>query len=250
LANDLRSHSVYWEWAKAKVVADPPEKLKAGINDRNYQMITDLMPYFDQANEEVIILSPYFVPGKEGVKYLTRLREKGVRVRILTNSLASTDVSIVHAGYARYRKALLRAGVELHELDMHISKEERKSYRKHKVGNSKSSLHAKAFVIDRSTVFIGSMNLDPRSIQQNTEIGVVIHSAGLGAAIAGAYDKNIDKAAFRLELRATASGYEELIWHGIQEGGDSQIFTNEPNTGFWRRFGVFLARLLPIESQI
>lgn len=249
LANDLRSHSVHWEWGKASVVADSPEKLKKGVNNRKYQMIADLMPYLDQAKSELIILSPYFVPGKEGVKYLTQLRKRGVRVRILTNSLASTDVSIVHAGYVRYREALLRAGVELHELDRNISREERKSFTRHRVGNSKSSLHAKAFVIDRSVVFVGSMNLDPRSIKQNTEIGVVIHSSAMGSQIGNVYDKNVDKSAFRLELRTDESGSDELIWHG-REDGHSKIYTTEPNSGFWRRLGVFFARLLPIESQI
>ena len=249
LAREIRAGMLHWEWALGTVIADPPEKLVHKVDEQQYQMISKLIPYLDKTQKELIILSPYFVPGKAGVEYLTQLRKRGVRVRILTNSLASTDVSIVHAGYARYRKQLLRAGVELHELNMHTTKEERKAVREAHLGSSKSSLHAKAFIIDRSVVFIGSMNFDPRSIKQNTEIGVVIQSPAIGEEIATAYDKNIDQVAFRLDLNIDDDGREELVWYG-QQGSETIKFTYEPYTGFWRRLGVALARLLPIESQI
>lgn len=249
LAREIRAGMVHWEWAAGTVIADPPEKLLQKTDDHQYQMISGLIPYLDKTQKELIILSPYFVPGKAGVKYLKKLRERGIRVRILTNSLASTDVSIVHAGYARYRKELLRAGIELHELNMHTSKKERKAVREAHLGSSKSSLHAKAFVIDRSVVFVGSMNFDPRSIQQNTEMGVVIQSPAIGEKIASAFDRNIEQAAFRLELVKSKNGSEKLVWHSVQKG-KLTTFNKEPYTSFWRRLGVALARMLPIESQI
>ena len=171
-----------------------------------------------------------------------------MRVRILTNSLASTDVSAVHSGYARYRKYLLRAGVELYEVDQTLSKEQRKQ-RRGVEGSSKASLHAKSFVIDREVVFIGSMNLDPRSVVENTEIGMLLESAEIATEMAEWFDNQIDEVAFRLALESDASGNEILVWYRDRDG-EQQRYTSEPNTSFWQRFGVGLLRLLPIESLL
>ncbi len=249
LAQEIVQGSLPWVWAPAKLVVDPPEKLLHKVGDAQYQMLKELRPYLAGARKELIILSPYFVPGKEGVAFLRRLTEKGVRVRILTNSLASTDVSIVHAGYVRYRKALLRAGVELYELNKLTMRDDRKTWQKGRLGHSKSSLHAKAFVVDRKNLFIGSLNLDQRSVSQNTEIGVVIDSPELAGVVASAFDEQIDAAAFRLELKQTDLGTEQLLWHGYVDG-KPVTYRAEPMTSFWRRLGIGLLRWLPIESQI
>ena len=121
-----------------------------------------LKPYLDGLKKELIIFSPYFVPGEAGTALLTQLAGRGVRVRILTNSLASNDVGLVHSGYSKYRKALLRGGVELHELNKDLAREDSEVKRRWR-GSSRASLHAKSFVFDRRQVFIGSFNLDPRS---------------------------------------------------------------------------------------
>ncbi len=249
LAQEIRNRQLPWVWAPAELHADPPEKLAHRVGDEQYQMFRELKPYLENAREELILLSPYFVPGKEGVNFLRRLRKKGVRVRILTNSLASTDVSIVHAGYMRYRKDLLRAGVELYELNKLTPSRDRKLKRKGRIGQSKSSLHAKAFVVDRRVLFVGSLNLDPRSVSQNTEMGLVIRSADLAGTVASAYDKEIETAAFRLELKEADSGREQLLWHGYVDG-KPVTYSEEPMTGFLRRLAVGLLRWLPIESQI
>jgi putative cardiolipin synthase len=166
-------------------------------------------------------------------------------VRILTNSLGSTDVSAVHAGYSKYRRDLLRAGVELYEIDKALNKQQRKE-KKGSTGSSKASLHAKSFVIDRERIFIGSMNLDPRSVVENTEIGMVIQSTDIAVEMSDWFDQHIDNVAFRLALETDKGGNEILVWHRSVDGSD-QRFTKEPNTGFWRRFGVGFMRLLPIE---
>ena len=249
LSNSIRKKSVEFVWGDGKVYADPPEKLTQSTGDSDYQMWTDVKPYMANAQQELIILSPYFVPGKSGVSFLKQLRERGVRVRILTNSLASTDVGIVHAGYSRYRKALLRAGVELYELNEVTSKEERRDWSKGKIGRAKSSLHAKSFVVDRETVFIGSLNLDARSVVQNTEIGVVLESAEIGGRVTYNFDQRIDEVGFRLALEEDEQGGERLRWHGLVDG-EPVTFTADPYTSFWRRFGIGFMRLLPIESQI
>jgi putative cardiolipin synthase len=249
LANMLGEGGVTFEWGSGQVFADPSSKLQVKTGEEEYQMITELRPQLNSASSELIIFSPYFVPGKDGTKTLVALVKRGVRVRILTNSLASTDVGVVHAGYVRYRNALLRGGVELYELNKILSEEQLEAIREGEIGMSKSSLHAKCFVIDRQRSFIGSLNLDPRSVVQNTEIGVLVESPPIAQNIADAFDQRIDDVAFRLQLTTDEEGIEHLEWHGIVNGKPA-ILTREPYTGFWQRFVIGLLRFMPIESQI
>jgi putative cardiolipin synthase len=248
LSDQMRRGTVEFQWGRGEVVADAPEKILEDRDQVQYHMAPSLKPYFQGAQEELIIFSPYFVPGKKGTAFFQDLSERGVRVRILTNSLASTDVSVVHAGYAKYRKALLRSGVELYEVDKQLSKAQRKEKRGPH-GSSKASLHAKTFVFDRRRVFIGSLNLDPRSVTENTEIGVVLESDELGRGMGEFFDQNIDRIAFRLELTQDEDGRERILWHRT-EGEEPGVYEVDPHTGFWRRVGIALMGLLPVESQL
>jgi len=248
LANDVRQQRVKFHWGDAEVIFDQPEKILADRSNSEIHLSARLKPYRDRIEKELIILSPYFVPGKEGVESLVKLKENGVGIRILTNSLASTDVGVVHAGYAKYRRDLLRAGIEIYELNKKISREERKE-KKGQEGSSKASLHAKTFILDRNWVFIGSLNLDPRSVYENTEIGVVLDSPEVAEYMAQKFDANIATFAFRLELQSEEGGTERLLWHGY-ENGKERVYTVDPYTGFWRRFGIGVMSLLPIESQL
>jgi putative cardiolipin synthase len=249
LAKRITENKMEYSWGIGDVVADDPAKLTQDTSETEYHLSRQLKPYLESVEEELIIFSPYFVPGKGGVAFLQALRDKGVRVRILTNSLSSTDVSAVHAGYSRYRKALLRMGVELYELNKELSKEERKVMKEGGIGRSKASLHAKAFILDRKQVFIGSLNLDARSVIQNTEIGVVFDSTEIAGYMADRFDNKIDQVAFRLELGPGKQGGEIISWHGLVDG-KRQILHVDPYTSFWKRFGVGIMRILPIESQI
>ena len=249
LANRIRQDRVTYHWGVGAVVADDPQKLTHDTAETKFHLSEQLAPYMADIRQELIIFSPYFVPGKSGVAFFKQLRDRGVQVKILTNSLASTDVGIVHAGYARYRHALLRMGVELYELNRNLSREERKAIKKGVIGQSKSSLHAKCFLLDRETAFIGSLNLDPRSVVQNTEIGVVLKSTAIAGHIADGFDRQIEQVAFRLELKKSPNGTERLVWHGIVDG-EELTFDHDPYTGFWKQLGVGFMRLLPIESQI
>jgi len=249
LATSIRQHNVHYLWGKAEIVADQPEKLTHDTGKTQYHLAPKLAPFFESAQKELIIFSPYFVPGKSGAAFLSELSRRGVRVRILTNSLASTDVGIVHAGYAKYRKRLLQAGVELYEMNKKLTRQERKAKKGGSSGSSKASLHTKSFVFDRRDVFVGSLNLDPRAVVQNTEIGVVLESRKIATQMADWFDQNIDKVAFRLELQKDGNGHEKIIWHGMEDG-KTRVFTVDPYTGFWRRLGIGFMSLLPIESQL
>ena len=248
LANQIRNKQVEFKWGDAKVVFDEPEKLQHDFGKTEYHLEPMLAPYVDGVEKELIIFSPYFVPGKPGTAFLVELVQRGVRVRILTNSLASNDVGIVHAGYQKYRKKMLRGGVELYELNKKLTRKERKE-QKGKTGSSKASLHAKSFVFDRRQVFIGSLNLDPRALEHNTEIGVVLEVPEIAEEMAVRFDENIEEIAFRLELKKEHDGYERLYWHGWEDG-KQVVYTREPHTGFWRRFGTSFMGVLPIESQL
>ena len=248
LAHKFRNDQVDFYWGDWEVVYDEPEKLQRGFSQTRYHLEPMLRPYLVGIQKELIIFSPYFVPGKEGTAYLTWLTKRGVRVRILTNSLASNDVGIVHSGYMKYRKKLLQGGVELYELNKRLTRQQRK-HKKGAEGSSKASLHAKSFVFDREQIFIGSLNLDPRALLHNTEIGVVMDVSEIAQGMAQWFDENIEKKAFRLELKKDEYGYEQLYWHGWEKGRQV-VFTHEPYTGFWRRLGINLMSILPIESQL
>ena len=248
LANRMRAKKVEYIYGNAVVVYDLPEKISSDRNATELHLMTQLEPYFEGIKNELIIFSPYFVPGKEGVEFFKMLTDKGVRVKILTNSLASNDVSVVHAGYSKYRKALLLAGVELYEMDKKLTRKQRKE-KKGVAGSSKASLHAKSFVLDREKVFIGSLNLDPRSFYENSEIGVIIESKEMAAGMAENFDRGIENASFRLELVIDEEDNEYILWHGY-ENGEKVTFEVDPYTSIWRRMGVGFMRIMPIESQL
>jgi len=243
LAARFREDRLDFSWGTAEVVYDQPEKILHSKDKTEYHLTPKLQPYFADIDKELLLFSPYFVPGKEGTAFLTELAERGVRVRILTNSLSSTDVGLVHSGYMKYREKLLRGDVELYELNKKLTREQRKQ-KKGQEGSSKASLHTKSFVFDRNKVFIGSLNLDPRSVVENTEIGVIIASTEMAHEMSTWFDENIEKFAFRLELK---NG--KLLWYGFEDG-TPRTFTVEPYTSLWRRFSVGFMRLLPIESQL
>ena len=139
--------------------------------------------------------------------------------------------------------------VELYELNMNLDKEERRQMQQGGIGDSRASLHARSFLLDRKRVFIGSLNLDARSIIQNTEIGVVFKSEEIAKRMAEGFDDKIDRVAFRLELLSDAQGSEKIYWHGLVDG-KPEVFDVGPYTGYWKRFGVDLTKILPIEFQI
>ena len=248
LVERLKNETFEFEWGEAAVLVDDPAKVTADREQTDLHLVTQLRSYSDQISSELVIFSPYFVPGREGVERLRALRQRGVRVRILTNSLAASDVAIVHAGYAKYRRYLLRDGVELYEIDKTLTREQRRADSGY-AGSSSASLHAKSFVLDRERLFIGSLNLDPRSVVENTEIGVMIESPDIATAMSDWFDANIEEIAFRLSLEEDARGEEIIVWNRQTESG-SERYTTEPNTSFWRRFGVGFMSLLPIEHLL
>jgi putative cardiolipin synthase len=194
------------------------------------------------------LVSPYFVPGEAFVQALQTLSRRGVRVRILTNSLAATDVAAVHAGYAKWRKDLLGAGVQLLELKPSAEPRTRAPEAGRSGpggstgGSSKASLHAKTFSVDRQRIFVGSFNLDPRSARLNTEMGLVIDSPKFATDLSDGLDRVAGTSAYVLRL----SSQGQLEW----VDGDGTVYTTEPNTTAVRRAVVQVLSWLPIEWML
>jgi putative cardiolipin synthase len=243
LATQIERRTLQFHWGRAWSVYDLPEKFAAADTDTTTHLLPKLRGIAEGTKRELFIVSPYFVPGRRGVKLLKRLRERGVRVVVVTNSLASTDVTAVHAVYERYRKPLLRAGVEIYE-SKHIAKAERAPRIRGLRGSRRASLHAKTFAFDRTIIFIGSMNLDPRSTQLNTEIGIVFDCPEFAAQVPEILERDLDQTAYRLEL----SG-RRLTW--IERDGKEIIrHDDEPGSTAWQRAVMRMLSWLPIESQL
>jgi len=231
---------LHWS-ARIEVVSDPPEKASpvASRRDRAHWLLYDLMALLFSAERESWIVSPYFVPGASGNLLLGGQARRGMDVRVLTNSLAANDVPTVHAGYAKYRAGLLRDGVQLYELrPSHDGDTQRRI-----AGSSGASLHSKAVLVDGRRGFVGSFNFDPRSVQLNTEMGVVFDQPGLAAELRRFFEESTAPA---LAWRVTLADDGQLRW----SAGSSAPWQHEPETGPGLRLLTWLLGLLPIESQL
>jgi cardiolipin synthase C len=236
-------------WGQVHVLVDDPAKVSRPPDDTEGHMSEQFRRLGQPLRRELLIVSPYFVPGDTGVAALRGLVKQGVRVTVLTNSLAATDVGSVHAGYKRYREALLEAGVQLYELRPGAIDFGKARRGNRPTGGSRASLHAKTFVFDRRAVFIGSLNLDPRSVQLNTEIGVVCENRPLAETLATGLEKNLDQVAWRVERELQPEGTARLVWLETTATGIVRR-DKEPEVGNWRLLGVWFLGLLPIESQL
>jgi putative cardiolipin synthase len=249
VAQSLAAGTDSWFWGRGRVVVDDPAKTTRPPEDPEGHLLPQLARVGVQLRKELLIVSPYFVPGDAGVAALNALVQKGVRVTVLTNSLAATDVGAVHAGYRKYREPLLEGGVRLYELKPSAIDYGRSKDKSRQISGSHASLHAKTFVFDRRAVFIGSLNLDPRSTQLNTEIGVVSDSEPMAVALADRIEGALDQVAWRVERVVDPGSRARLVWHESTAQGP-RLHVEEPGVGAWRQLGVWFLGLLPIESQL
>ena len=222
--------------ATVEVVQDRPDKVRNPLKRKPSASLEYLQRMVSAARKELIVISPYFVPQKQGVDFFSALVRNGVRVVIVSNSLASTNHTSVHAVYARYRKPLLQQGVELYEL--------RPRFESMKT-RTKLTLHSKVATVDRNRTFVGSFNIDPRSVYLNTELGLAVDSIDLAADMASSILDTLPEYAYKLSL----SEKGKLQWL-LQTSGVEEVITTEPQTGLWRRFLTKLMSLLPIEEQM
>jgi len=228
-------------WAPGHMIFDDPNEIKE--YGRTVTMTEGFYRRIDRVESELLIEVPYFVVRDRGLAAVDGMRARGVHVRVLTNSLASNDVLAAHAGHAAKRKQLVAAGVELYELrsDPAVEKE---SFRLS--GSSRSSLHCKAFVFDRKDVFIGSLNLDPRSGDINTEAGLYVESPELAAQVITHMDDGVlPQNSYRVLLDAD----NHLYWV-TETDGKAERFDHDPNSTLWQRIKSRIIQMLPVRDQI
>jgi len=245
-AEALLSHPPTLRIENVRLLVDDPSKVgtkEQGVRASN--VLAGLAGAMQGAGEELFIVSPYFVPGKRGAESLVAQAGRGLSVAVLTNSLAATDVAAVHTGYARYRRDLLRGGVDLYEMKRKVGSETGRSQLS-VTGSSGASLHTKAMIIDGRWVFVGSMNIDPRSANLNTEMGVLVESPELAAQLRAQLDHIIGP---EMSYRVVLEEGEGLVWYDRVKGVDRRL-EREPDASVGRRVTVTLLRVVPIESQL
>lgn len=224
-------------WAPAALLVDRPAKLIPEISEVHAQdtVVDGLLSLMAQARREVLIVSPYFVPGAKMMEVFADMRARGVRVRVLTNSLASNDAPLAHVGYARYRSDLLKMGVEVHEMRA-LSRRAARTVFGSSGGGSKASLHAKLIVIDGRLISIGSMNLDLRSKLQNSEVALLIRSKALSKQATDLVQNTLNEDAWLLELKQPEGS---LTWQAPSEADFGDAST-EPDASLGLRFLLWL----------
>lgn len=253
-ARQFQDGTVTWFWSPATIVNDHPEKVLTCSTKDETHLAPKLRELVHTTASELFLVTPYFVAGKNGVALLAGARQRGARVVVITNSLASTNSVPVHSGYRRYRRALLEAGVELYEIKPTASSQRQRSGGGWfgSIGSSgssgssggSSSLHAKAFAFDRRIGFVGSYNLDPRSNRLNTEMGVVFECPPLAKRLPEEAERDLAHTAYRVEL---VQG--RLVW--VTYDGDTEVrHTTEPACSLSRRFKARVISCLPIEWML
>jgi cardiolipin synthase C len=239
-------------WAHAQLVCDSPEKKSV---EKGW-MVGQLMhrpvaKAVVAVQSELLMITPYLIPGQEGMQMFRDLRQRNVRVRVLTSSLESSTVLLAQAGYMRYRVPLLEAGVELFEVRSLLgdAKGSGQSTAMSRYGNY--SLHAKLFIFDRKRLFIGSMNFDQRSMHLNTEIGLIIDSPALAQQMAARFESMVRPVnAYKVAFGPTEAGRPGgLVWR-TQEDAKLVDYSVEPARGDAQRNEAHLLTLLPLDKEL
>lgn len=241
----LLAGNLEFTWAPVAMISDDPAKV-LGKKPKKGLLSRQMAEAMGSPERSVTLVSPYFIPTKTGVKMFRDLERQGVQVRVLTNSLEANDVAMVHAGYAKYRKPLLEAGVQLFELRKLPGRESVEGQlQKNLMGSSSSSLHAKTFAIDGESLFVGSFNFDPRSVHINTELGFVIESPELTQVVESHFEEQARITAYEVVLDEDG----DLQW--IERNGEEEVrHSHDPGAGLIKRMMVSFFSILPIESLL
>ena len=229
-------------WAPSELVYDSPDKANKQLAGEAKNITTALGKAVDAANEELIIISPYFVPRDGGEEYFRGLIDRGLNISVITNSLAANNQWLAHSGYAASRKKLLEMGVRLYEIKATapVAGVDRSGS-----GAALATLHTKAFMVDRQKIFIGSFNWDPRSVNINTELGVIIDSASMGRQASRDVNETLQTRAYEVIL----DNKGRLRWVD-RSGARMKLLNKDPDTSWWQRTRANLGRMLPIRGQL
>lgn len=239
--NDLINKRVPFRWTDMQFLSDDVGKLTKTVPSET-NLVHQLRTLLGSPTKKLTIISSYFVPTKNGVNTLVELAESGIDIKILTNSFDATDVTAVHSGYSQWRPDLLRAGVKIYELKSTASEEKRENKLWKARSQSSTSLHAKTFAVDDYQVFIGSYNVDPRSANINTEMGVIINDDELAKQLHGALSDELLSQAYEVKLLDDG----KLQWHTI-ENNKEVIYDSEPRVDMSDHVWLTILSWLPID---
>jgi putative cardiolipin synthase len=234
LYEELQQGKLNLYWGQGEVWFDLPDK----IATQESQLVANLSELLANVDNSFVLISPYFVPTKSGTKALTDAAKRGIDITIVTNSLASNDVFAVHGWYAKYREDLVKAGIKLWEVKASAKIKSKWSL----TGSSRASLHAKAMMIDGKTLFVGSMNWDPRSAELNTEMAVVIEQPEYVQKSLAQLPKQLRENAYKIVIKDG-----DIAWVDMETGEE---FDSEPEASVWRKMGAWFSGILPIEDQL
>ncbi|MCR8960356.1 phospholipase D family protein [Variovorax sp. S2] len=241
IAEELDGGRMGLLWGEARAIADPPTKPTTMTADEAIATSVTMQVWalLMDAKIQVDLTSPYLVPGERGMAAFEDLAKRNVKLTLLTNSLAANDEPLVHTGYARYRERLLKGGADLYELSpQRTTAGERFGV----FGKSLGRLHSKTAAIDKTRIFIGSMNLDPRSASQNTEMGLVVDSPQLAREMLRVINISKLQNSYRLRLAKDTGTLQWLTSDGEKE----VILTSEPESTFFQRLhNLIIAPLVP-----
>jgi putative cardiolipin synthase len=239
--SDLINKRVPFRWTDMQFLSDDVGKLSKTVpTDTN--LVHQLRTLLGSPTKKLTIISSYFVPTKDGVDTLVKLAKSGVDIKILTNSFDATDVTAVHSGYSQWRPNLLRSGVKIYELKSTAAEEERENKLWRARSQSSTSLHAKTFAVDDYQVFIGSYNVDPRSANINTEMGVIINDEELASQLHGALSDDLLNQAYEVKLLESGA----LQWHTMEDG-KKVIYDSEPRVDMSDHIWLTIMSWLPID---
>lgn len=238
---DLINKRVPFRWTDMQFLSDDVGKLTKTV-PANTNLVHQLRTLLGSPTKRLTIISSYFVPTKDGVNTLVELAEAGIDIKILTNSFDATDVTAVHSGYSQWRPSLLRAGVKIYELKSTASEEKRENKLWKARSQSSTSLHAKTFAVDDYQVFIGSYNVDPRSANINTEMGVIINDEELAKQLHSALSDELLGQAYEVKLLENGS----LQWHTV-EAGEKVVYDSEPRVDISDHVWLAIMSWLPID---
>ena len=239
--SDLINKRVPFRWTDMQFLSDDVGKLTKTV-PANTNLVHQLRTLLGSPTKRLTIISSYFVPTKDGVNTLVELAEAGIDIKILTNSFDATDVTAVHSGYSQWRPSLLRAGVKIYELKSTASEEKRENKLWKARSQSSTSLHAKAFAVDDYQVFIGSYNVDPRSANINTEMGVIINDDELATQLHGALSDDLLNQAYEVKLLENG----DLQWHTMEKD-KKVIYDSEPRVDVSDHVWLTIMSWLPID---
>lgn len=238
---DLINKRVPFRWTDMQFLSDDVGKLTKTVpTDSN--LVHQLRTLLGSPSEKLTIISSYFVPTKDGVDTLVQLAKSGIDIKILTNSFNATDVTAVHSGYSKWRPLLLGAGVKIYELKSTASEEKRENKLWKARSQSSTSLHAKTFAVDDHQVFIGSYNVDPRSANINTEMGVIINDDELARQLHAALSDDLLSQAYEVKLIDN----HQLQWHTLEDG-EKVVYDSEPKVDFTDHLWLTIMSWLPID---